>query len=421
MADRPDGLEYDVDAGIKQHRTADATVTVLGEDREPLAHLEVVVAQRNHKFLFGCTGFDVVPLANDELEGAAKAQAEQHNEMLLQLFNAMILPFYWGRFEPERGHPDTRRIAKAAQWFVDRGCVVKGHPLCWHSLTADWLLDMDNAAIIRAQVARIRRDVEAFAGLIDMWDVVNEAVIMPVFEKYDNGITRIAQELGRVGTVRTMFDAARSANPGATLLLNDFDVSPAYDKLIDECLEAGIEIDVIGIQSHMHQGYWGVDKTLRVLELYARHNLPIHFTESTLVSGHLMPAEIVDLNDYQVDEWPTSAEGEERQAREAVQHYKTLFSHPAVEAITWWRLADGGWLKAPSGLVHADRSRKPAYEALLNLVKGEWWLAPARMVTDGEGKLRFDGYLGEYSLSCEGKTATFRLDDAGTTAVELVL
>ena len=60
----------------------------------------------------------------------------------LDLFNAATLPFYWGRFEPQRGHPDTERLRKAAAWFVERGCRVKGHPLCWHTITADWLLDL---------------------------------------------------------------------------------------------------------------------------------------------------------------------------------------------------------------------------------------------------------------------------------------
>ena len=38
------------------------------------------------------------------------------------------------------------------------------------------------------------------------------------------------------------------------------------------------------IQSHMHQGYWGVDKTLEILERFSGLT-PIHFTEVTLVSG----------------------------------------------------------------------------------------------------------------------------------------
>ncbi|MBN1812306.1 MAG: endo-1,4-beta-xylanase [Anaerolineae bacterium] len=419
MTDESDRSNYQADVSIKEHRTANATVTILGQDHNPLAYQEIVVAQRSHKFLFGCTGFVGLLLANDMLEGAERVQAEQCNEKLLDLFNFITLPFYWGRFEPERGQPHTRQLINAARWFVDRGCLVKGHPLCWHTVTADWLLDMSNADIIQAQVARIQREVADFAGLIDAWDVINEVVIMPIFDKVDNGITRIAQELGRFGIIRTMFDAARSTNPGATLLLNDFDVSTAYEILIEGCLEVGIQIDAIGIQSHMHQGYWGVEKTLEILECYAKFDLPIHFTENTLVSGRLMPPEIVDLNDYQVDEWPTTPEGEARQAREVVQHYKTLLSHPAVEAITWWGLSDGGWLNAPSGLVRRDCSSKPAYEALLGLVKGEWWLPPTKMVTDGEGRLCFDGFLGEYTMSWAGEERIFRLDEKGTRAVEI--
>jgi len=421
MADRFNWADCNADAAIKKHRTTDATITVLREDHTPVAHQEVVVAQRNQKFLFGCTGFPIIPLANDELEGEAKAQAEQLDEKLRDLCNFVTLPFYWGRFEPERGQPDTERIIKTAQWFVDRGCLVKGHPLCWHTVTADWLLEMSNAEILETQVARIRREVADFAGLIDMWDVINEVVIMPIFDKYDNGITRIANDLGRIGIIRTMFEAARSTNPGATLLLNDFETSEAYEILIEGCLEAGIKIDTIGIQSHMHQGYWGVGRTRKILERYARFNLPIHFTEVSLVSGQLMPPEIVDLNDHQVDEWPSTPEGETRQAEEAVEFYKTLLAHPLVEGITWWGLPDGGWLKAPSGLVRSDYSNKPAYEALLDLVKGEWWLAPTKMMTDGEGKLCIDGFLGEYTLSWAGKTAAFQLDEKGTTIAEVVL
>lgn len=414
-------LNVNVDAAIKEHRTADVTLSLCRKDGSPLANQKVQVAQRSHQFLFGCTGFEVIPLANGELQGADKAQAELLNEKLLHLFNFITLPFYWGRFEPQRGQPDTRRLLSAARWFADRGCVVKGHPLCWHTATADWLLPLSNDEILRVQVDRIRRDVADFRGVIDSWDVINEAVIMPIFDKYDNGITRIARQLGRIGIIRTMFETARATNPGATLLLNDFDTSIAYEILIEGCLEAGIQIDAIGIQSHMHQGYWGVEKTLRVLERYAHFKLPIHFTESTLLSGKIMPPEIVDLNDYKVNEWPSTPEGEARQTEEVVTHFKTLFAHPAVKAITWWGLPDGGWLKAPSGLVRADYSSKPAYEALSALIKGAWWLPPTDMTTDGAGKLRFTGFLGNYSLAWQDQQAAFALDDPGAAAVVVTL
>ena len=407
-----------LDRQIRDHRTAQATVTVLRDDGQPLARQEVVIGQRSHAFRFGCTGAELIALANDEVAETDRDAAERRAAHWLELFDFATLPFYWGKFEPVRGHPDTRRLMTAAHWLVDRGCLVKGHPLCWHTETADWLLDLSTPDAIAAQLARIEREVSGFAGVIDRWDVLNEVVIMPVFDKYDNGVTRMCRELGQVGIVRTMVDAARAANPGATLLLNDFDVSPAYERLIEDCLDAGIVIDVLGIQSHMHQGYWGEAKTLDVLERFARFGLPIHFTENTLVSGQIMPPEIVDLNDYQVAEWPTTPDGEARQADEVTRHYKTLLSHPAVTAITWWGIDDGGWLKAPTGLLRVDGSTKPAYEALRGLIKGEWWLAPTTMVTDEAGKLAVDGFLGEYGVTWSGQAAKFGLSEPGATTVE---
>jgi len=77
----------------------------------------------------------------------------------------------------------------------------------------------------------------------------------------------------------------------------------------------------------MHQGYWGETKTLAVLERFSRFGLPLHMSETTLLSGNLMPPEIEDLNDYQVPEWKSTPEGEERQADEVV---RALHDAPAA-------------------------------------------------------------------------------------------
>jgi endo-1,4-beta-xylanase len=410
-----------MNADIRNNRMAEAVLTVLQADGTPLANQELTVRQIRHKFLFGTAAFDLVPLANDEYSGAELEQAEQRNAQLTALFNAATLPFYWARFEPQRGQPLTEKLQNAARWCAQHGLLAKGHPLCWHTLTADWLLGMRPPEILQAQTARIQREITNFRGLVDMWDVINEAVIMPIFDKYDNGLTRLCQAMGRIETVKAMFVAARLANPSAVLLINDFDVSPAYDILVEGCLAAGIQIDAIGIQSHMHQGYWGVEKTLQILDHFARFNLPIHFTETTLVSGRLMPPEIVDLNDYQVQKWPTTPAGEERQAQETILHYETLFAHPLVESITWWDMSDGGWLNAPAGLLRQDGSAKPAYLELLKRIKGEWWTAPLRLVTDQEGKARFGGFLGDYELACAGELRSFTLPSPNAVTIEVWL
>jgi len=85
-------------------------------------------------------------------------------------------------------------MKKAALWFKEKGLTLKGHPLSWHTLAPKWLLDMDNDQILDRQLDRIERDVTEFKGIVDMWDVINEPVIMPIFDKYDNGLTRICKE-----------------------------------------------------------------------------------------------------------------------------------------------------------------------------------------------------------------------------------
>jgi GH35 family endo-1,4-beta-xylanase len=127
----------------------------------------------------------------------------------------------------------------------------------------------------------------------------------------------------------------------------------------------------------MHQGYWGVEKTQEILERYSRFNLPLHFTENTLVSGKIMPPEIVDLNDYVVDEWPSTPEGLERQAREVETHYRTLFADPNIVSITWWGFIDGGWLKGRQGF-----NRRQQDQACLRSASRPH---PERMVDEAHG------------------------------------
>jgi GH35 family endo-1,4-beta-xylanase len=392
------------------HRVVATTLTVATATGEPLRDTPVVVGQAAHAFAFGNIGFDFVPLANGEPSIAAETRLEP---LYLALFNAATLPFYWARFEPERGRPDTERLRRTARWFADRGVRLKGHPLAWHTLAPDWLLGEPVDAVEAALRERIARDVTAFRDVIHTWDAINEAVIMPVFANGENAITPLAQRLGRVEMVRLAVDTARAADPDALLLVNDFDLSPDYEQLLAACLDAGVRFDAIGLQSHMHQGYWGESRTEAILERFARFRLPLHWTETTLVSGNLMPPEIVDLNDYRVDAWPSAPEGEARQADELVRHYRTLVAHPAVEAITYWGLTDAGaWLGAPAGLVRADGTPKPAYEALRGLVRDEWWIEPTPSATDGEGRLRIEGFAGTYRVEADGRSG--EVDLAGS-------
>ena len=400
-----------------EHRRASARLRILTPDGAPLANAAVRFDQTRHDFLFGCGCFEAVELGACR-DDARRGALEDRLRKWLALFNFATLPFYWGQFEPIEGEPRTAELLWGAKWLRERGVTVKGHPLCWHTVCADWLLRYSNAEIFDRQLARIRREVGDFRGIIDIWDAINEVVIMPDFDKYDNAVTRLCREHGRVGLTKAVFEAATRTNPEGVFLINDFNVSPAYERLIEQLLDAGVPIHAIGIQSHQHQGYWGLEKLEEVLERFSRFGLPLHFTENTILSGRLTPPEYDDLNDFAPVPWPSTPEGEERQAAQLAEFYAALFAHPRVEAITNWSPGDDGWLNAPGGLMTAENGLKPAYRALYDLIHGEWETHEA-LYTDGDGCLTLEGFRGEYAVSAGAGEATLRLRDAEPRTVRL--
>ncbi len=189
------------------HRKASASLKLVTENGSPAASQDVKIEQKRHKFLFGTGGFEAIILAGGMPDGSVldEEKAAFFKDKLDKLFalnNYTTLPFYLGRYEPQEGKPDEKRLKDTARWFKERGITAKGHPLCWHTVCADWLMNYSNADILKKVIARVERDVSAFAGLIDIWDVINEVVIMPVFDKYDNAVTRICKEYGQVRIVK---------------------------------------------------------------------------------------------------------------------------------------------------------------------------------------------------------------------------
>ncbi|MCK4373843.1 MAG: endo-1,4-beta-xylanase, partial [Candidatus Brocadiae bacterium] len=374
-----------IEARIRMHRTAGVTLTVLDASGKPLAGKTVTVRQVRHAFLFGCNIFSLEP---ESTSAAQKAYQQRYAALL----NYATLPFYWGSFERRQGATATQRIRAMADWCKRRGIRTKGHPLVWHEVYPAWA-DRQETPALQLLEARVEEVVGSFRGLVDMWDVINESTTS---ERFDNGVGEWARQVGMVEIAAESIRWARSAGPDATLVLNDYNISADFEAQIEGILAGERRPDVIGIQSHMHSGEWPLERAWEVPETYARFGLPLHFTELSVLSGaHIPQGEIVGK--YRPDDWPSTPEGEETQLDYVEKLYTILFSHPAVEAVTWWDLADGQWMNAPSGLIRRDMSPKPAYERLLELVMKEW-RTNAELTTDADGEASLRAFHGSYSL-----------------------
>lgn len=421
-ADRERELLAGADERIVKHRTGEAVVRLIGTDGKALpAGQAAQIEQTQHAFLFGSNIFMLHRCGSPE-------ENEAYAKRFADLLNYATLPFYWWGFEGQPDAPDYARIDAIAKWCKEHHVTMKGHPLVWNFVDPVWIpKDLDLAGSL--QIARIFREVAHYKGSIDMWDVVNEATAYdrPECRQKSPVLTGVIRQQGVGPFVRRAFAAARAANPQGTLVINDYRSGEDFSaKVLSELVDAEGKAlyDIIGIQCHQHGGAWSARHIWDICERFAPFGKPLHFTEATILSGE-QGWELRAARKAEKFDWPSTPEGEKRQAEQVTRFYTMLFSHPAVEAITWWDFADrGSWQGAPAGFLRQDLTPKPAYDALKALIKGKWWTR--KDLTAGEnGAAKFSGFFGDYAVYCEAEgrklAGTFHFDKKTAGPIEVRL
>jgi endo-1,4-beta-xylanase len=408
--ERKEDVVGQADDRILRHRTGTVVVSLVGPDGQAFPPgVQMKVSQTGHKFLFGCNIFKLGSCRTSD----DNAAYEKH---FAELLNYATLPFYWWTYESRKGQPIDEHTDEIVRWCKAHDVATKGHPLAWNYIDPRWLTGTPEE-VLDLQLQRVGWCVERFKGNIDIWDVVNEATHYDR-DELKKQAPKLTEAIAKVGVgeyVRRAFAAARKANSQATLLINDYRVDRDYeDKVLAVLVDAERRplYDVIGIQSHMHGGYWGAARTWAVCERFAKFGKPLHFTETTVVSGPRKDSA-----------WATTPEGEEQQAKAVAEFYTVLFSHPAVTGITWWDFTDqNAWQRAPAGLVRDDMTPKPAYDRLHDLIKGKWW-TQTEVETGLNGRASIQGFYGQYtvdaSLGGRHLTGRFSLDASTATPLDV--
>ena len=159
------------------HRKGTCRIRLM-DGNTPIAGRKVTVELKKHEFKFGSNVFWVTEMLDPATPPARKALLERMWESWSAIFNFGTMSFYQNGYEPVEGMTKEEATLRAASFLRENEVELKGHPLCWHSGVAKWLLGRDNKDVLENQLARIRREMTAFKDHIHMWDVINEVVIM---------------------------------------------------------------------------------------------------------------------------------------------------------------------------------------------------------------------------------------------------
>lgn len=322
--------------------------------------------------------------------GGRRNEAEQ--QLLISQFSAVtsengMKPF---ALQPEEGRFEFARADALVAMAASNGMAVNGHTLVWHAQCPDWFFaDNGKAAgrelVLKRMRAHIATVAGHFAGKVQSWDVVNEALDDgPGFLRDSKWRAAIGEDF-----IAEAFKAARQADPKALLVYNDYGIEMPGKmekalRLLRELKKAGAPVDGIGIQGH-----WQLDR------------IPFRDIEEAIVAFHgegvkVMITELdVDVVTRQTDGADVGArqggggdpfanglpdEIQKRLADQYAQLFALLIKHrDKIGRVTFWGLHDGkNWLnfypyRRTNHPLLWDRSLqpKPAFSAVMAVARGE--------------------------------------------------
>ncbi len=260
--------------------------------------------------------------------------------------------------QPRRGVFAFEQADALVAYAAEHGKRVRGHTLVWHQANPGWLGARTwTADELRAVlVDHVTTVAEHFRGKVDAWDVVNEPL-------EDDGTWRggNAPWLPVLGPsyIETALRAARAADPGAKLFINDFAVEHAGRKLdalvaLAADLKArGVPLDGIGLQNHTNTaGFPDRARLVHTMRRFAALGLEVEITEMDVGTSY-SPG--------------TTEERLALQARAYGDAAAACAEVPACTRVTVWGMSDrDSWLGPDEMASPFDGAlqAKPAWHAL---------------------------------------------------------
>jgi len=311
-----------------------------------------------------------------------------------ELFNEVVFEndLKWPQFNPN----STLNLRRSLDSLDLHKIAVRGHNVIWPSWK--WCPSTlqalsTNPTALGNEINKHIDEVTKFTkGRLNDWDVINEPYsehqIMDIL-----GNEVMADWLKRV----------RQNDPDVKLYINDYGIlssggldvkkQDSYFNLIKYLDERGAKVDGVGMQGHFSSDLTSITKVYAVLDKFAALGKDIKITEH-------------DINITQRNV----------QADYTRDLMTILFSHASVKSFMIWGFWQNSHWKPDAALYNADWTIRPHGEAWKELVFNQWWTKKTDKITDSQGNVSFDGFLGtyKYTVKSVGKesTGTFEMNNS---------
>jgi endo-1,4-beta-xylanase len=240
-----------------------------------------------------------------------------------------------GRIAPQPGPKHFESADRLLAFCDQHRIAMRGHCLIWNEWNPDWVKNLTTGERRIFFDSYIDEVVARYSGKLQSWDVVNE----PFWPGHKApGGFRLGPWYDAFGPdyVRRAFERAAAVDRNTKFVLNEAQterddelglaVRRGLLKLVADLKNAGVKIDVVGLQGHLQPQYPHDP---------ARFDEFVHALADLGVDIYITEFDVCD------DVFPDDVTTRDAAvARTAQQFLETTLRHPAVKALITWELAD---------------------------------------------------------------------------------
>jgi GH35 family endo-1,4-beta-xylanase len=365
---------------IEKIRKTDLSLTLTEPDGKPVANRQVHLSLARHEFGFG----SAVPAS---LLVAESENGRRFREIVDRLFSIVVFEndlkdMWWGESTPaHERNARNEELNKAFDWLAKRHIKVRGHYLMQVAVPHN-LSRMDPNSIRDHFLNTTRQRIEFAGDRVCEWDAINHPIAWsgadllssrPGLETLDRDVLALAR---RLTTLPMFVNEDQLFRPGP-----QSDDTWSYLK---DLKDAGITIDGIGNQAHIHESYLpSPEHVLAVTDHFAK----------------LVPMQSITEFDLK------TVEDEELAADYTRDLLIACFSHPAYTSFLWWGFWEGSHWEPTAASWKKDWTILKRGEVMEEWI-GKRWHTDVTLTSDTSGRIKWRGFPGSYNINHTGHSNT---------------